>query len=319
MIEVIKAIEEDGLPSTTVNTDEDGIPRKAVMLEGAGPTPEPVITELSVTENGTYNAPEGTDGYNPVTVDVPQTTVTALTITENGTYNAPEGAAYSPVVVNVPTPSRRVVCEYDFTTGSIDDVNRNNVKIVQTHTPQTVASGSGLLFDHNYSGAYPNYSFLPMKDYIIEVAIGNWRIQAPTSTFNNRFIGLDYKSYYGASTTNGLYLGYVPILNYDRTLSTPAWTVVNETSEDYFANKTFYIKLQNYYDDSSSAFKIKVLYSENAETWTDTNNDFTYLNAFYTLNIGSNVTKTNTDASTIKDFYLKKLKITEYDTNIIIN
>lgn len=250
--------------------------------------------------------------------DGPDITIESLTVTENGTYPAPENTAYTPVIVNVSAPTQRVVCEYDFTTGSIDDVNRTNVKIVQTHTPQSITSGSGLLFDHNYSGAYPNYSFLPMKDYIIEISIGSWTIQTPTSTFNNRFVGLDYKSYYGAASTNGLYLGYVPILNYDRTLATPAWTVVNETSEDYFANKTFYIKLQNYYDESSSTFKIKVLYSEDAETWTDTNNDFVYLNAFYTLNIGSNVTKTNTDASTIKDFYLKKLKITEYDTNIVI-
>lgn len=32
----------------------------------------PVINPLSVTENGTYNAPSGVDGYSPVTVNVPQ-------------------------------------------------------------------------------------------------------------------------------------------------------------------------------------------------------------------------------------------------------
>lgn len=32
---------------------------------------EPVITSLTVTENGVYTAPEGTDGYSPVTVSVP--------------------------------------------------------------------------------------------------------------------------------------------------------------------------------------------------------------------------------------------------------
>lgn len=250
--------------------------------------------------------------------DGPDITIESITITENGTHTAPENTAYTPVIVNVPAPTQRIVCEYDFTSGEIDDVNRSNVKIVQTKTPQTITSGSGLLFDHNFSGVYPNYSFLPMKDYVIEISIGSWTIQPPTSTFNNRFVGLDYKSYYGVSGTTGMYLGYVPILNYNRSLDTPAWTVINETSEDYFANKIFYIKLQNYYDTSSSSFKIKILYSEDAETWTDTNNDFTYLNAFCSLIIGSDVTKTNTDASTIKDFYLKKLKITEYDTNIVI-
>lgn len=32
---------------------------------------EPVISALEVTENGTYTAPEGVDGYSPVTVNVP--------------------------------------------------------------------------------------------------------------------------------------------------------------------------------------------------------------------------------------------------------
>lgn len=312
---IIRAENNDNVPVLEVNTPSGNVP--VLPIESTGGA-EPILESITIDDNGTYTPEEGVDGFDEVVVNVPQTTVTSITITENGTYNAPTGSAYSPVVVNVPTPSLRVVCEYDFTSGSIDDVNRNNVKIVQTHTPQTITSGSGLLFDHNFSGAYPNYSFLPMKDYIIEISIGSWTIQPPTSTFNNRFIGLDYKSYYGASTTNGLYLGYIPILNYDRTLSTPTWTVVNETSEDYFANKTFYIKLQNYYDESTTSFKIRVLYSEDGEIWTNTNNDFTYLDAFYTLNIGSDVTKTNTDASTIKDFYLKKLKITEIDTNIII-
>jgi hypothetical protein len=32
---------------------------------------EPVIRELSITENGTYTAPDGVDGYSPVVVNVP--------------------------------------------------------------------------------------------------------------------------------------------------------------------------------------------------------------------------------------------------------
>lgn len=63
----------------------------------------PVISELSVTENGTYEAPTGVDGYSPVTVDV-SPVVSQLTVTENGTYEAPSGVdGYTPVIVNVPT------------------------------------------------------------------------------------------------------------------------------------------------------------------------------------------------------------------------
>lgn len=37
---------------------------------GGGGGSEPVIESLSVTENGTYEAPSGVDGYSPVTVNV---------------------------------------------------------------------------------------------------------------------------------------------------------------------------------------------------------------------------------------------------------
>ena len=38
-------------------------------ISGGGITP--VINSLSVTENGTYTAPSGVDGYSPITVNVP--------------------------------------------------------------------------------------------------------------------------------------------------------------------------------------------------------------------------------------------------------
>ena len=39
----------------------------------------PVIQSLSVTANGTYNAPSGVDGYSPVTVNVPSQTLPSAT------------------------------------------------------------------------------------------------------------------------------------------------------------------------------------------------------------------------------------------------
>lgn len=42
----------------------------AKQLSGGGGGRTPVIEALSVTENGTYTAPSGVDGYSPVTVDV---------------------------------------------------------------------------------------------------------------------------------------------------------------------------------------------------------------------------------------------------------
>ena len=64
---------------------------------------DPKVEGLSVTQNGRYHE----DGivYDPVIVEVPQPTMTKLTATENGTYTAPSGTAYNEVDVDVPLPS----------------------------------------------------------------------------------------------------------------------------------------------------------------------------------------------------------------------
>ena len=40
------------------------------LPDAGGGSTEPVIRELSITENGTYTAPDGVDGYSPVVVNV---------------------------------------------------------------------------------------------------------------------------------------------------------------------------------------------------------------------------------------------------------
>lgn len=41
-----------------------------ILVSASGGAAEPVIQPLEVTANGTYNAPAGVDGYNPVSVNV---------------------------------------------------------------------------------------------------------------------------------------------------------------------------------------------------------------------------------------------------------
>ena len=62
------------------------------------------IEALDITANGVYNAPEGVDGYNPITVAVPERVpvVESKEITENGTYTPNEGVdGFNSVIVNV--------------------------------------------------------------------------------------------------------------------------------------------------------------------------------------------------------------------------
>ena len=79
----------------------------------------PRILSLSVLENGVYNAPEGVDGYDPVTVEVPDPVIQSLRATENGSYNVPEGVdGYNPVTVDVPICSIEKPVVYGSNSGT---------------------------------------------------------------------------------------------------------------------------------------------------------------------------------------------------------
>ena len=59
------------------------------------------VESLSVTENGTYEAEEGT-AFNPVTVNVPSPELKTYAINMNGDYDSPSGTAWNHVRVSVP-------------------------------------------------------------------------------------------------------------------------------------------------------------------------------------------------------------------------
>ena len=94
-----------------VNSDD------TVEIPSMGGSPR--ISSLSVVENGIYNAPEGVDGYDPVTVDVPDPVIQSLLATGNGIYNAPEGVdGYNPVTVDVPICSIEKPVVYTSNSGT---------------------------------------------------------------------------------------------------------------------------------------------------------------------------------------------------------
>lgn len=66
----------------------------------------PVIEPKTITENGTYNAPEGVDGFTPITVNVPAPLLEDRYINANGQYGPNEGYdGIRNVIVEVPVPS----------------------------------------------------------------------------------------------------------------------------------------------------------------------------------------------------------------------
>ena len=133
--------------------------RSIVGAGGGGEGGEAVIRSLSITENGTYTAPSGVDGYSPVTVNVPEPTGTK-TITSNGTHDV---AAYASAQVNVPdvpavTESLTVTENGTYTPASgVDGFNSVTVDVagsggafgVETGSYIPAASVSGFTIRHS--------------------------------------------------------------------------------------------------------------------------------------------------------------------------
>lgn len=100
--------------------------------------------------------------------------VEPLTITTNGTYTAPQGLdGYNPVTVNVGLPDVQLVCEYDFTsaTPAVDKV-RYGVEAQSNYV--TFDTSKGCIFNSASSRFLNTYYSLDMgNSYKIEIDFGN--------------------------------------------------------------------------------------------------------------------------------------------------
>ena len=70
----------------------------------------PTIIPLSTDENGVWNAPEGVDGYNPVSVAVYPELEQGRTFTSNGTYTS-DMYGFGTVNVSVPAAPKKQLFE----------------------------------------------------------------------------------------------------------------------------------------------------------------------------------------------------------------
>ena len=155
--------------------DDDKLIRHQVM--GIGGDIPAVIEPLSVTENGTYTAPEGVDGYDPVTVNVPSVApvIQPLSVTANGTYTAPEGVdGYSPITVNVPAvmPEKTTISEFDFTSNTPYYDTARGIDSTTWFSGLTLDSGVGLRIT-SYTTQSRTPTYLNFGQYYhIELGIG---------------------------------------------------------------------------------------------------------------------------------------------------
>ena len=92
-----------------------------IMMSGAAPN----LTTISITENGEYDPPDGYDGYNKVTVNVPSkiANIIPLTVIEPGAYNAADYGCDGFNPVNVSDMYKKL---YEQAVGNGEDVIDDN-------------------------------------------------------------------------------------------------------------------------------------------------------------------------------------------------
>lgn len=113
----------------------------AALIEGIQTGSDPVVQPLTVTENGTYTAPSGVDGYNPVTVNVAGSGGETI---ENGIVWDEVGEDERPTKVSFFTTGTTVP-EYTFY--NYHAMNGLYVRMTECHIPETITQIKADAFD----------------------------------------------------------------------------------------------------------------------------------------------------------------------------
>lgn len=181
----LAAAESKGV-NVPADANSDDLERIILAIENGGGR-DPVIAPLTVTENGTYNAPAGYDGFAPVTVNV-EPLLQEKTVTENGEVTPDDGYdGLSKVVVNVNTGETgeiktctlRITIDIPFEGGynpqsnvcvgysKLEDGVIDNLAYVDLNTPladneiilENVVSNSPIIFDVIDDAYHPTVAF----------------------------------------------------------------------------------------------------------------------------------------------------------------
>ena len=124
--------------------------------KGGGSKP-PVVEALSVTTNGTYNAPSGVYGYNPVEVNVPQRepVLESLSVTDNGTYTPSAGVdGYNSVDVNVPKEHHNVTSKSITSNGTYNSEGDDVWNEVTVNVPEKTFNKASVTKEYTENGQY---------------------------------------------------------------------------------------------------------------------------------------------------------------------
>ena len=192
-------LKEDGVwINEGVMVDEENV----VHIASIEPDPPaPVIEPISITENGTYTAPEGVDGYDPVTVNVPIPTpvIEPISITQNGIYTPPSDIdGYGTITVDVPSSgaSLEEIWAGSFT-GSINGIEAINSGVV--------------ISDNKFGFTSSAYLVAPLCFNGCKFLVDTDSLGLSVSSTNRRFITPLHNPTYGLIFRNtgewGIYMG----------------------------------------------------------------------------------------------------------------
>lgn len=255
MIPIKNSYDGKDVPSIAVDTNQDDlVPRKKILAEGSAPV-EPVIVSANFTENGIYNVPAGTDGYNPVTVNVllPGIPVTDAEIVEaipvpvkpdllpeGKLYIIPKGEQVVPPIPEDLTNIHTVICantfnvqgDYDYITydevltatkfwlyasDKIPLTRRDNISWITWGTSATTSVPSSKIYEYDTSGAFEWVDITNEADTL--------------SNFENNLISHDVRDCLYSDVTINRY-----------TIGNPQYlTVLNKVNSDCRINNTYYI------------------------------------------------------------------------------